>query len=90
MTHMTSLLLLLARTNSSDTDLWALVHRLVSIIQSNAANGWEVAETALPRIRILIRSMPDCPGSEDLKRLVAPPPQLGASLGSVSSAGKRA
>ncbi|KAK4688139.1 hypothetical protein P7C73_g1977, partial [Tremellales sp. Uapishka_1] len=56
-----------------------LVERTVIVVQRGCDAGWDVAEAAMPRLKILIRSMPAVDGTDRIKALIAPLPELGGS-----------
>lgn len=54
-------------------DTFAVLGRLVTVIQVAADRGFEVADAALPRIKSLIKSMSPIPGIDGVQALVAEP-----------------
>lgn len=63
----------LQANNVSTERAWSLLHDLVKSLQRGVDSAWEVGEVALTRIRTLAGTLPDIPGSEDFKNLLAPP-----------------
>lgn len=55
-------------------DTFAVLDRLVRIIQAAAERGFEVADASLPRIKSLIKSMPPIHGVEKIQAILAGPP----------------
>ncbi|EIW70144.1 hypothetical protein TREMEDRAFT_56824 [Tremella mesenterica DSM 1558] len=83
--HATALLLRTAmrlhRDGSTLTKLldtaWTLLNRLVKAVERGVDSAWEVAEVAYPKVKALVNSLPNIPGSEGVKSRLAPPPDLG-------------
>lgn len=60
---------------------WSLLHDLVKSLQRGVDSAWEVGEVALTRIRALVGTLPDIPGSEDFRSLLAPPRDIRGGRG---------
>jgi hypothetical protein len=52
------------------------LQRQVRAIQRGLEAAWEVAEVVLPRIKLLVDSMPDIADMQIISQMMAPPPGL--------------
>ena len=50
-----------------------LARRLVTVVKHTKATGWEVADAAMARVMVLIRSSPKVPEIKPLRALVGLP-----------------
>lgn len=67
-----------------------LARRLVTVVKHTQSTGWEIADAAMGRVMVLIRSSPKVPEIKPLRALVGLPDEDGAPSHTVEQGTSRA